>query len=278
MSKIYDLPSPSGNERFTYLILSDIHSLHSDPVAVKKAIEYFNYVPAKQRKIILLGDILDVGFIYAKCPIFQAAIKMKDWDYFLEEVLKEKVWFDEFYQLIRPLVVNDHDIYYSAGNHEQRVERDLFLPKIPHALRHNFEIRNIISSSKRSMLSIDYNDWFRITTKKDVPLYLTHGQFCGQNPIKKHFLTSLGGGGAIVFGHTHEIGMMSFSNVGHTIVGVNNPCLCGIDSETQPKYLEGRSNNWSQGFTLVTVTENYHHFSLQIIKNGELCLSTGELI
>jgi len=277
MAKIYDLPTPGKNEKITYLTISDLHSLKCDPVAMEKIFQAFQFVPIRERRIILLGDILDISFLYSKDPIFQKAMKSKDWDYFIEEATKEKIWFDEFYQRIRKLVINDEYIVFALGNHEERLTRSYFLPHIPHSLLHNFAMPDIAEAEKRKIKIIDYNDWFRITTHKSPKLYWTHGQYCGQNPIKKHYLDSVGGGGAVIFGHTHEAGMKSFKNLEHTIICYNNPCLCGIDPETQPSYLEGKSHNWSQGATFATITWDHHFINLLLVKDGELALPTGEI-
>ena len=277
MAKIYDLPAPSTGQRLTYLVMSDIHSLKCDPVACEKIFQAFQFVPIRERRIILLGDILDIPFLFQKDPVFKKAMRAKDWDYFLEEMQKEVVWYDEFHQRIRKLVLDDSHIKYALGNHEERLTRSYFFDHIPHSLLHNFVIEEALDAEKRGLQIIDYNDWFKITTNKSPILYLTHGQYCGQNPIKKHYIDSVGGGGAVIFGHTHEAGMKSFKNLEHTIIGYNNPCLCGIDAETQPKYLEGKSNNWSQGAIFATITPDHHFVNILLVKDGELALPTGEV-
>lgn len=276
MGKILDLPTPGRDERLSYLVLSDVHSLHCDSKAVNKVLSFFELVPINQRRIILLGDILDVPFIYFKSEEYKDRIGSRDWDYFLDQIEKEKVWYDDFYDKLRKLVLKDEYIYFSEGNHEQRLRRPMFISKVPYSLRHNFDLWTVIEAEKRGTPYILYNDYFRVKVGKESPLYFTHGMYCGLNPIRKHYFKGIGAKGSIIFGHTHEAGVQSFETLEQTQYGYNNPCLCGIKGDAAPEYLEGRSHNWSQGATIVNVNRNYFYVNILVIKNGELILPTGE--
>lgn len=272
MGKVYELPRPEKGEIFSYLHFSDVHSEYVDRNALKIALKVFQFIPIKQRRIILNGDILDIKFAYQKCEKFKMHIKHFSWDeYFIPEMMKEVIWFEEFYDLLRRYVLDEKSIYYLLGNHEQRLERKGFIDKCPADLKHNFDLRSALKSDLRKLRVLNYNDWFSIKVNKQPDLHFTHGYYCGMNPIKKHFLDAHC---SVMFGHTHETGIQSFKNVGETIIGYNNPCLC----ETSPEYLEARPQNWSVGFSIINVTEDNYWVQIFNVINNKLILPTGELI
>ena len=100
---------------------------------------------------------------------------------------------------------------------------------------------------------------------------LTHGVYCGANPIKKHADVARC---SVMFGHTHERGVRSFKNVDGTFMGFNNPCLCN----TQPKYMEGRPHNWSVGFSTIQVTDEAFYVNQFTIHDGVLLDAHGRNI
>ncbi|MEE8323228.1 MAG: hypothetical protein V3R57_06370 [Candidatus Bathyarchaeia archaeon] len=271
MAVIHDLPCPDVGKTFTYLFLSDIHSHYCDKQALKSILRTFQLVPMEQRRIILGGDILDCEHIYAKSQVYKDRMGRHDWDYFIEKTEAEGIWFDELYDILRKHVLRNDHIVFMEGNHEQRYRRDHFLKKIPLVLKHNFNLRSIIKADSRGLRVFDYNEWVRLKVSRGVDLYITHGIYCGANPIKKHYLDVKR---SVLFGHTHEIGIQSFKDAESTIIGYNNPCLC----DTEPDYLEGRAQNWSVGATFINQTATHIWVHPLVTHQGAVMLPTGEMI
>lgn len=217
------------------------------------------------------GDILDIPFIYSKDSTYQSNLKRGNWDgYFIPEIEKEAIWFDGFYDLCRKYVLDDSDIIFLEGNHEQRTRREQFISRVPVDLRHNFNLRRVLKANDRRLRVLDYNDWARIRSLKQHDLNITHGQYCGMNPIKKHIADAFLG--SVLFGHTHELGAISMKSAEETVIGYNNPCACAMEVP----YLEGRISNWTKGFTMINATKDYHYVNQFVVRGGELILPTGE--
>lgn len=272
MATSHDLLPPPPGMVHTYVFLSDIHSVHSDQKALDLVFSFLQLVPIKQRKIILGGDILDIGFIYSKCEKFKHNIRQGNWDdYFIPELDKEVKWFNEFYSKIRSLVLYDEDIRFIEGNHCERLRRRMFIDMVPFEYKRYFSLNNVLKSEQRNLQIIPYHDWYRISAIGMADLYLGHGFYCTQNAVKKHALEVPG---AVIFGHTHQITAYSEKRLDNTVISYNNPCLCRMDMS----YLEGRITNWAQGFSIINTDGIcYWVVTLRII-NGELILPTGEKI
>ena len=242
-----------------------------DKEAFYTAMRFFERSPKKRRRIILLGDILDMEFLHAKSESFKRARKNKDFDgYFQPEVEKEWLWWAAFYKEIREYVYEDSHIWYVSGNHESRVNRDVFTKFMMHDYAHWFDLESRIKEVAPGITFVEYNDWLRISTTSG-NLMLTHGIYCGANPIKKHADVAKC---SVMFGHTHERGVVSFKTVEGTFMGYNNPCLCG----TQPKYMEGRPHNWSVGFSTITVTNENFWVNQHTVIDGVLYDANGRKI
>ncbi len=274
MGKIFHLPAPDVGETVSYVFISDVHSLHCDPTAVNAALSFVELIPVKQRRLILGGDILDIGF-HKSDPEFIKALMNKDWDhYFTEEMEKEEIWFDEFYKKLEILFFGSK-IHYLLGNHEERLARPAFINQIPFQYRYLFDIRALIKAESRNIEVYDYNDYLKIKLNTGESQLWTHGIFCGANPINKHIHDSHE---SIIFGHLHELGLKSFKSTGRSLLGISNGCLCFIDPVRQPMYLENKNQNWGQGITVTTVTDRHIVSNLVQIVDGEIYLPTGEII
>jgi len=277
MGKIFKLPSPSQGEIFTYVFLSDIHSVHSDPAALDAAIKFISLIPIRQRKVILGGDILDISFIYKTNEAYKKALFSKDWDgYFIPELQIELDWWESFINRIKRFCPFNDSVFFMSGNHESRLSRPQFIDEVPHAYRHNFDLKSILKLEKRGIQFIEHNDFFRLEANKSPACMITHGIYCGANPIAKHVLKETFT--STIFGHVHSIGLQSFKSSTSTIYGISNGCLCYIDKERQPEYLDNKSHDWTQGFTVVNQTVDYLSYSIVPIYDGQIFMSTGEIL
>ena len=135
---------------------------------------------------------------------------------------------------------------------------------------HMFDLKKQLKLEERGIQFIEYNDWLKISTEAG-DLMLTHGVYCGANPIKKHVDVART---SVMFGHTHERGVQSFKNVNGTFMGFNNPCLCNL----QPNYMEGRPHNWSVGFSTIQITEEAFYVNQFTTHNGVLYDAHGRKI
>ena len=267
MKKVFRIPQGSRAKPVNYLVLSDVHDFDMDQVAFSLALQAFDRFPKKQRKIILLGDILDFPWLFKGNPEFQSALKYRDFDDFFVPNMEATVnWFDDFYSKLLKYVDSPNDIYFMEGNHEQRCEREYFASKIPVHYRHFFDLKTVLNVEKQGFNHFRCNTWFKMVCSKMPPLFLTHGQKCGSNPTKKHFDLAHS---SVMFGHTHEIGVHSFNNIENTMISYNNPCLC---IEENAKYLEQKVTNWSVGFSEIQTNGTSYFVNIHNIWNNELMI------
>jgi len=268
MEKVVQLPRPQKGEVFTYLILNDVHDFQSSQRNLDLAYRTFKSVPIEQRRILLLGDILDFPWLMKKNPEFGFAIKTRDFDDFFCPKMDETCgWFDEFYSRLVTLVEPGPDkIFYMQGNHEQRLTRPEF--QIPMEYKHHFNLFKRLKCEERQIRLFSYNMFWEIEVENESNLLLTHGMYCGANPIKKHVDAVHM---PVAFGHTHEVGIRSFKGVNETIIAYNLPCSCIMD----PEYLSGKVNNWSEGFSFLSV--DYYNWFLNpfVTKGGSFIAPWG---
>ena len=272
-AQIIDLPSPKSGAIFSYLVLSDLHDFAMCEKSFELIIKYFSEIPIEQRRIVLLGDILDFPFLMSKSPEFKQAKKLKDFDdYFVTELQKTYAWFFNFFGIIRNLVTAPDRILYLLGNHEGRAYRNEIRDFFPHAYMPWLNLYRQLKVEELGYIMRPYNTWARISADTMPDLMLTHGTYCGANPIKKHFDVAHS---SVMFGHTHEYGVTSFKNVEQTVIGYNNPCLCMIDPG--PKYLEGKPHNWSKGASIINQTKEAYFVNTLLIQDEKLITPDGRL-
>lgn len=269
--KVTPFDVPNKNQCLSVAVLSDVHSEYIDLDAFYTFKRFFENVPKKRRRIILLGDILDMEAFVTKSESYVRAKKDKDFDgYFVPEVKKEYEWFEWFLSELRPLVYDYSNIWFVEGNHEQRLRRHAFKKIVPVEYQPWFDLPLKLQLKERGIPFIQYNDWIGIKTSSG-DLNLTHGQYCGMNPIKKHFD---GAHTSIMFGHTHERAVKQFNTIMGNMFGFNNPCLCW----TEPEYMEGRIHNWSVGWSMIQVTHDNFWVNQFTTEEGKLIDCYGRKI
>ena len=124
MKKITSIPMPSTGQILTYLVLSDIHSIYADMNALDKALKMLMKVEPDNRRIILLGDILDFEFLHGKHPGFIPNVKNKEYEeYFIPLMEDECTWAEMLLGKCKEVVGSFNRIYFAEGNHEERLRR-----------------------------------------------------------------------------------------------------------------------------------------------------------
>jgi hypothetical protein len=236
-----------------------------DKRAFRIALEALKSVPSSRRRVILNGDILDFEFLHNKNVDFKHNLKSKNFEFFAEELEKEYLWYYQFEEALLEVVRDKSDISFIMGNHEDRVNRNNFLPHVPHSYRHWTDVRARLGFEDR--IFIPYNEWLLVGD-----LHITHGMACGSNPLRTHYNKYMKKN--LLIGHTHEVGIQSFSDAYGTINTYNNPCLCYTD----PEYMERRPNNWDVGFTLVHEYQDKAHVQIYSLKDGIVVLSNGTVL
>ena len=258
-------------QTLSILVISDLHSEYMDYASLQTALRFFAITPKKRRRIFLLGDIFDMEFLVDKIEAYKRAKKAKDFDgYFVPEIEKEYAWWDWFLKKIIPLVNDYNCITFFEGNHEERLHRPRFNDFMLAEYSSMFNLPVQLRLYDLGINYIEYNDWLKIETEQGA-LALTHGIYCGANPIKKHVDVARC---SVMFGHTHERGVRSFKTIDGTFMGYNNPCLCG----TQPKYMAGKPHNWSVGFSTIQVTEQAFWVNQFTTYNGLLYDAHGRKV
>lgn len=219
----------------------------------------------------MLGDILDCEEFYFKSDEFKRAKKDKDFDgFFVPAIEAEVEFFEKLLDLLRPLVYDYKNIWFFEGNHEERLRRDKFTCFIPDKYHTCFDLPLQLQLKRRGIHFIKYRNWAQISTKSG-NLALTHGDYCGANPIKKHIDVAHM---PVLFGHTHEVGRRSFKTLEGNFIGYNNACMC---DQNMP-YMENKAHNWSTGFSTIQVTEDNYWVNQFEIKNGVLLDAHGRKI
>ena len=161
MSDVLQIKRPAAGQTLTYLVLSDVHSFYYNKSVFKKSLKILKQVPEKQRRVILLGDILDCEYLHASHPVFNKAVKEKLYEeHFLLEFENEVAWFEEFLADIVEVTGTYKSIYFSEGNHEQRLRRSNFIDNCSHSLRANFDLFRNLGLKKRGIPYIKYNDFY----------------------------------------------------------------------------------------------------------------------
>ncbi len=271
MQKVTTFEKVENNEILSILVISDLHSEHIDLEAFGATLRFFEKTPRKQRRIFLLGDILSMDAFMSKSDAFKMAKKAKDFDgYFVPEAMKEFDWWHSLMKLLLSVVDKPEHITKFCGNHLQRLERRDFTKFMLVDYAHNFNIEKQLKIKEYGINYIKYNDWLKIETKSG-DMMLTHGVYCGANPIKKHADVAKC---SVMFAHTHELGLTSFKTVNGTFIGYNNPCMCDM----RPEYMEGKPHNWSIGFSTIQVTSKKFYVHQHQIIDGEIIDACGNKI
>lgn len=261
MSTIYDI---TPGRRRNFLILSDLHSDKCHIGALDLCLKVFDLTPPTKRSIVLLGDILGNDWAHKKNESFQEKLKRGDWDSLISDWQQEIIWFEGLIDKLKNYV-DVKDIYFASGNHDLYPEN--FMDKVPHALKHNFNVFESLKLKELGIQHCTYNEFFKIGQ-----LYLTHGLYASSNPLKKHYDVIQED---FIIGHLHWSDVMSFSSMSGTKYGRINPCLTRADEH---KYMNKRPDKWSLGCTMVNYLDGHSYCHTILVENEKIVLADGMIV
>jgi len=225
------------------LFIPDVHIPHENKPACKSVLKLMDDVTFD--KLVIIGDFLDFGCIshWNKNRHKTLELKRLKNDYIIGNSL-----LDEFDKR----VAKNCDKYYLKGNHE--VWSDDLLEDMPQ-LEGMIEPESQLFLNERGYKISPYNDLVPFGK-----LFVTHGIYASANSIKKH-LDELKVN--ILFGHTHQLGMLLSSSPAREIAfaGYNIGCLCDLS----PDYMRNRPHSWTHGFAVGYFYPN-GYFDIQLIR------------
>ena len=220
---------PEGNNRI--LLLSDIHVPYHSIDALTQAIEYGQQKNGVNT-VILNGDCID---------FYQASSFMKDPR--KKRISEELDIFKDFLSKLY-YSLGEPKIYFKVGNHEERLERYLYV-KAPELIGvEEFKLNNLLEFGK---YGIEYIDKKRII--KAGNLSILHGHEFGRsvfspvNPARGAFMRAKE---SVIIGHHHQSSEHTEPTLnGKIITAWSTGCLCELNPEYMP------INKWNHGFAYV---------------------------
>lgn len=242
-----------------HLVLSDLHIPDHNLKALElalKAIALF-----KPDVIHLMGDVVnftDVGS-YDKDPYYE--IRLADEVEVCKKILKR---ITDIAHKADPKV----EVSWYEGNHEERLQRYLrrnaseiasleILEEKILSIPHIFELKDF---------GISWIPYQRFISHKDV--VFNHGTISRiKGGYSAHAFMDKSGMNSIQ-GHTHRLAMVSRTQLGKTIWGIENGCLCNIPP--RPNYAP--NPDWQQGFTTIIFEGTKSYPTLHPIVGGSLRL------
>ena len=231
------------------LVTSDHHIPHHNVPAMKSIFKLMDDV--KFDINVILGDFLDCSVISHWNQNKRRTLEMQR---LKKDYVAGNIILDEFDKRL-PENAEKHILF---GNHDWNWIEDL-LESMPQ-LEGLIEPSKHLNLKERGYKSYPYNEIVPFGR-----LNLTHGIYANSNPIKKH-LDELKVN--VLFGHTHQLGMMFSSSAAREIAfaGYNIGCVCDM----APDYMKNRPHAWNHGFAIVYLYPNgYFDVSLIRIINGK---------
>lgn len=241
----------SANGKKSYkimLVTSDHHIPHHNKSALKAVLQLMSDI--KFDINVILGDFYDAGLISHWNANKRRTLEC-------QRLKKDYIICNTILDEMDKLLPSNCEKHYLFGNHDGTWFDDL-LESMPQ-LEGMVEPISGLKLKERGYKTYSYNEIIPFGR-----LNLTHGIYCGTNPIKKH-LDELKVN--IMFGHTHQLGMMFSSSPAREIAfsGYNTGCL----SDLSPDYMKNRPHAWTHGFAIVYLYPNgYFDVNLIRIING----------
>lgn len=271
MGQVHHLERP---EKLTsYICISDLHLSHLDIKSFSLFCAFAKMIPMPQRKIIILGDTLALdGFLKKNNDAFKLHHGRGNWDWFVAELERETILFDQIYPILRELVLDPEDIMMVLGNHEARLYSDYFIKKVSEQYKRNFDYNYYFRASERKLRIIPYNDCYHLPVGEG--LRFSHGEYAGGvNPLRTNFLSQPV---PEVVGHIHREFSYPAKTRDEDVVRqyYSVPCLCTKEADA---WMGGKSHGHSQGFAVVTADPDTYNLAIMRIKDHKLFLPTGEV-
>lgn len=197
-----------------------------------------NYIKEhKWDEVVILGDLLDFGFIgsFAKDQLRQ--ISKDSWK---KQYDLGNSFLDELQDLVKCKVV------YISGNHEYRVERVIDKEPMWEGL---IEVDKQLHLKERGIPWIDF--WKLGKTYSIGKATFGHGLYTSTHHAKKHADAY---GSNFFYGHTHDVSLFSKTTRGDnkTFVAQSLGCLCVYNLP----YMRGKPSNWQQCITTMFFQDN----------------------
>lgn len=265
MSKVHTLPKPKKGEVHSYFLFSDVHDFKMDRPTFDIAIKMAKMVPKSQRRLIIMGDLLDYPeFMKKRNPLYRKHLKSATGieDYFIPAMDKAVSWGNDFMDEVSKVFPH---ITYICGNHDWR-PIDFMETDCPVEYRPYFDLRERLALRPRGIEFIPYNDFLKIGN-----VMLTHGMYHGTTAVKKHVESA---GMSCIFGHVHQHELRPFDRVGDTVIGCSLPCMSNLN----PHYIRNRVNKWTLGFGMLHIDYNSFHLDVKTVWNGKLINDNGMVI
>jgi hypothetical protein len=229
----------------TFVIIPDLHAhtvIWEYLITVCKFITDF-----KPEYVVQIGDIMDyeclLGISKRKYPTFDG----QD----MGSLNKEFEAVSNIISMINAATPKNSKKFFLEGNHEYRVVE--LLRKAP-------EFADTFKLEKR----VDMTGWEILPYLQPLKLgklNFIHGEFFGDNPIKKHLEVYQKN---IVFGHTHTIqqGTKPSPMREIPIWGATIGCLCTLNAD----YMRNRSSSAQHGFAYGWFEEDSGDFDCKIVR------------
>ena len=231
------------------VILSDVHGSKQCPKAVAAAladIKMLNDSLGVDR-VILLGDILDVGGFLAEHHTLGFIPETSDGGY-EADIAAANAFLN---QLEKAAPTAAGNVHYIAGNHEHRVDRWILRQKLARQedinfLQRQFGAEHVLKLADRGISYYPYgqvNEGYSVRGWCNFDnLHFTHKVSNARNAAYSALGTTTGN---IIFGDTHRQDYHPVSDQeGNLRAAWNTGCLC----EPQPYYAQTRNTGWTHGY------------------------------
>lgn len=227
-------------------IISDIHVPYHNVQAVTVALEYL--AERKIDSLILNGYIIDfyMASDFVKDP------RKRNIKYEIDQANRFLDMIDDFLPGV--------ELLYKVGNHEERLERYMFLHAKELLGFDFFKIEELLEARQRKMTVIEDQRIIKLGK-----LQIVHGHELGVgsnavNPARNLYMKAKQ---SALMGHSHVVSEHTEPNLS------DEPITCwstGCLSELHPRY--ARVNKWSHGFAMVDTEESgeFHVRNYRIYK------------
>lgn len=245
-----------------YVIAGDWHARFLCQNTFEKLLKFSETLPRENRALIINGDLLEADFLMPRNPEYKHHLKRRNYEEFFAPRAEDEL------EIVNKILDKcqeyfDH-IFYIAGNHDTP-RYDNFMDLVPHAFKHNFDVRNRLRLKERGINFYDYNCWLDIGE-----VSITHGMYHGTSCLKKHFEACEFRN--VIFSHVHHAESKAFASRGKSKKAWSLPAMCNLN----PEYMKNRDNNWTNGFgSLHVYDDGSFNFYVHEVINNNLTLPNG---
>lgn len=276
LDKVTHAPAPKKRHRDFVFFVSDLHchALHEPTYNI--FLQHLRMVERLRKTkavVVIGGDFLDAPFLMKKKnPDYRRYLKTMSGidEYFVPLAEQEFSWGNKILDEIQAL---SDAVYFLEGNHDFRY-REFGHTDCPHNYRHNFDLVENLSLSKRKIPFIKYNHWLDFGNTNGLNgISLTHGMYHNSRHTLTHWQVC--GARNVLYGHLHKFEVAPFTCRGRTTHAYTNACM----STLSPEWLKDKENNWSNGYTtfIINCDSDFHLVQHKIL-NDRLTLPDGTVL